>query len=117
MIVLDVDQTDVALSDPADVAPLHDFHEVRRPPLDQPPQGLDERPLARLDAPHVGVDVLLLRHHVFGHHAVLTYSSTLPARTSSGTLPPSTTVSSKPFRSNFGPSDALAFSRWRLISL
>ena len=43
--------------------------------------------------------------------------ATFFASTSSGTLPPSTTVSLKAFTSNFGPSVAFALSRRRLISL
>jgi hypothetical protein len=41
----------------------------------------------------------------------LTYSSTFFASTSSGTLPPMTTVSSNAFRSNFAASTAFALSR------
>src|SRR6059036_2327394 len=44
-------------------------------------------------------------------YAFRMYSSTFFASTSSGTLPPSTTVSLKAFRSNFGPSAFCAFSR------
>ncbi len=43
--------------------------------------------------------------------APLMYSSTFFPSTSSGTLPPITTVSSNAFRSNFAPSAAFAFSR------
>ena len=46
-----------------------------------------------------------------------TYSSTFLASTSSGTLPPSTTVSLNAFTSNFAPSAVIALSRCRLISL
>lgn len=49
--------------------------------------------------------------------AVRTYSSTFFPSTSSGTLPPRTTVSLNAFRSNRLPSAAFALSRWRLISL
>ena len=57
------------------------------------------------------------RRSALADHALLMYSSTFFASTSSGTLPPSTTVSLNALRSNFAPSAAFARSRCRLISL
>src|SRR5688572_24912783 len=49
--------------------------------------------------------------------AARTYSSTLPASTSSGTFPPSTIASLNALRAKLPPSAAVALARRRLISL
>src|SRR3546814_2761742 len=57
-------------------------------------------------------------HHVAGRHAFAsrTYYSTFFASTSSGTLPPLTTMSLKSRRSYLAPSAFCASPRWRTIS-
>src|SRR3546814_2666301 len=59
------------------------------------------------------------RHHLADLHAFAsrTYSSTFFASTSSGTLPPLTTMSLKSRRSYLAPSAFCASPRWRTISL